>query len=363
MPPEASDTTTGNDPRFTVASIDPLTLRYLVRLMKDRGADPHGLCRGLGFAIADLDDPDFKISYRQASLMIRRAERALREPGLGLAVGSRQTPVSWGLVGFGMMACATLGEAIALGLRYQKDAGSLADIQFEAGSKQVALLADLVFHDPEIEIFLIEEMFAGMLSTARFLVGPQFTPVAIEVIYDAPAHAGAYQELFRCPVRFKRRRNRLVVDAAWVAQPLVTHDASVERSVRELIERGAHARREKADFLSTVERAIRENLAQLPPLAEIAADIHMSERTLRRKLDASGFSYLRLLEAVRKSRALELLSHSDCTVADVAASVGFADVRNFRKAFKRWTGVAPGDIRAQDRSSTAMADTDGTRRA
>lgn len=339
---------TADDPRFTTASIDPLTLRYLARLMKERGFDPQGLCRGLGFSMADLDDPEFKISYRQASLMIRRADRLMREPGLGLAVGSRQTPVSWGLVGFGMMSCATLGDAMVLGLRYQKDAGSLADIKLETGATQVAVVIDLIFYDPEIEEFLIEEMFASMVGTARFMVGPQFTPVAIEAVYAAPTHAGSYQDLFRCPVRFGCKRNRLIVDTAWVAKPLATHDASVERSVRELIERSVLSRREKADLGATIERAIREHLTDLPPLAGIAAGLNMSERTLRRKLDESGFSYLRLVESVRKSRALEMLSRPNCTVADVAAGVGFTDVRNFRKAFKRWTGLAPSEIRDRD---------------
>ena len=351
MPHTAADLT-ANDPRFTAASIDPLTLRYTAGLMKERGFDPQGMCRGLGFAIADLDNPDFKISYRQASLMIRRAQKLVREPGLGLSVGLRQTPVSWGLVGFGMMSSATLGQAMALGLAYQKDAGSLADIQLETGASQVALVADLIFHDPEIEVFLIEEMFSGIVSTTRFMVGPQFSPAAVELIYAAPAHASAYQDLFRCPVRFNRKRNRLVVDASWVSKPLATHDASVERSVRDLIERSVRARREKADFGATIERVIRDNLADLPPLARIAAGINLSERTLRRKLLDAGFSYQRLVEAVRKARALELLTHSRCTVADVAASVGFSDVRNFRRAFRRWTGVAPADIREKDSSAS-----------
>jgi AraC-like DNA-binding protein len=326
---------TENDPRYTAASIDPLTLRYLALVLKERGCDTRPLCRGLGFDIADLSRPDFRISYRQASRMIRRAQEMLAEPGLGLAVGLRQTPVSWGLVGFGMLSQASLRDAAVFGLRYQKDAGSLANITVENGKTHVSLIADLIFFDPEIEVFLIEEMFSSMCAISRFLVGPQFVPAAVELVYKAPPRSGWYQSLFRCPVHFGKPRNRLLVDVRWMDQALVTHDALVAQTVEDLIERSLRARREKADFGATIERAIRENLKSLPPLAQIAAGVHMSERTLRRKLAEAGFSYQGLVESVRKARALELLSYSRYSVADVAAETGFADVRNFRKAFKR----------------------------
>jgi AraC-like DNA-binding protein len=75
----------------------------------------------------------------------------------------------------------------------------------------------------------------------------------------------------------------------------------------------------------------------------------MSERSLRRKLTDSGFSCQGLVESVRKARALELLSYSNRSIAEVAAETGFADVRNFRKAFKRYTGVLPSEIRCGER--------------
>jgi AraC-like DNA-binding protein len=333
-----------DDPRYTTASIDPLTLRYLALVISERGYDARSLCRGLGFDVSDLSEPNFKISYRQASLMIGRAHKLATDPGLGLAVGLRQTPISWGLVGFGMMSCATL-----FGLEFQKDAGSLANITIETLKSQVALVADLIFHDPEIEIFLIEEMYGAMISVARHMVGPQLTPQAVEVIYEAPPHAGWYQSVFRCPVHFGKPRNRLVFGAAMLDQPLATHDPLVEKTVHELILQSLLSRRELADFSATIERRIRENLKSLPQLSAIARDLNMSERTLRRKLDTAGFSYSSLVDSVRKARALELLSHSDCPVAEVATETGFADVHNFRKAFRRWTGVSPTEIR--DRGS------------
>jgi len=333
------------DPRYTTASINPLTLRYLALVAAERGFDTRSLCRGLGFDAEDLQRPGFRISYRQGSLMIGRAYQLMGDSGLGLAIGSRQTPVSWGLVGFGMMSCATLLEATEFGLQYQQEAGSLAYITREKSKSQFIIAADPLFYDSDIEMFLIEEMFSSMLMTTRFLVGAHFKPAMIEVVYPRPPHVARYRELFGCPVNFSRRRNRFIVDKAWMNTPLATHDALVAESVRDLIESSLLSQRARDDFGSTIERAIRENLRALPPLERLAADMHTSERTLRRRLSSAGFSYQSLLESVRKARALELLTHSTCAVSEVAAETGFNDVRNFRKAFKRWTGVAPTEVR------------------
>lgn len=333
------------DPRYSTASINPLTPRYLSVVAHERGYDTASLCRGLGFTAEDLNQPNFKISYRQGSMMIRRGQKLIGDTGLGLAVGSRQTLVSWGLVGFGMMTCATLGEASEMGIHYQKGAGSLIHIAMELRGQQVAILADPQFYDPDIEMFLIEEAFSSMVNIVRHLVGPQFTPSAIELVYQPPPHAAIYDTIFRCPVRFGCSRNRLITDVNWMNYPLPTYDPLVAKTAIKLIEENLTVEQEKVDLSTTIERAIRDNLKDLPSLQSIAATLNIGERTLRRRLNDAGFSYQGLLESVRKSRALELLSHSKFSVADVAAETGFKDVRNFRRAFKRWTGVAPTEIR------------------
>jgi AraC-like DNA-binding protein len=333
------------DPRYSVASVNPLTLRYLAILARERGYDVARLCRGLGFTPEDLDRPDFRISYRQGSLMIRRARQQIPDADLALAVGTRQTLVSWGLVGFGMMTCATLGEATELGLSFQKGVGSLVDIRMDVEGDAVAIIVDPMFFDTDIQTFLIEEAFASMVSIVRQMVGPHFAPSGIEVVYQRPAHAALYDTLFRCPIRFGCSRNRLITDLGWIAFPLPTHDSLVAKSILPLIEANFARELGQADIGATIERTIRDNMHDLPTLARIASTLNLSERTLRRKLTDSGLTYQGILDSVRKARALELLAHSTFSVAQVATEIGFTDVRNFRRAFKRWTGAAPTELR------------------
>ena len=72
----------------------------------------------------------------------------------------------------------------------------------------------------------------------------------------------------------------------------------------------------------------------------------MTSRTLRRKLEAEGTSYSELLDGVRHALALDYLSTSTLSAADIASALGFSEVASFRRAFKRWTGSTPADLRS-----------------
>lgn len=75
--------------------------------------------------------------------------------------------------------------------------------------------------------------------------------------------------------------------------------------------------------------------------AEIAADLNMSERSLRRSLAAEGTCFHDLREEVRRAMALVLLRREGLTLSDVAFSLGYSDQTAFSRAFSRWYGAPP----------------------
>jgi AraC-like DNA-binding protein len=98
-------------------------------------------------------------------------------------------------------------------------------------------------------------------------------------------------------------------------------------------------------LFESVERAVGQNLRELPTFSEIAKRLCLSERTLRRRLADNGVSYQELLDSVRKHRALEMLANPRLSFEQVVFEVGFCDSHNFRRALKRWTGSTPSEMR------------------
>ena len=94
-----------------------------------------------------------------------------------------------------------------------------------------------------------------------------------------------------------------------------------------------------------MERLLRSQLRQQPRLQDVARTLNLSERSLRRKLAESGRIFREIHDRVRAERALELLQAGALSVAEIGVELGFSDPREFRRAFKRWTGMPPQQAR------------------
>lgn len=333
------------DPRYSEASAPPQISRFLLQYAVACGHDPDLLCRGLGFSADDLKRPDYCLSFRQSYQLLRRARQVLGDSGLGLTVGSRQTPVSWGLVGLAMLASADLGSALQLALRYQWHIGSLLEYRMEIAGDQVQVHATPRFFDPDVVVFYLEEAFSSSLAVVRFLAGQDLVATRIEVQYPGPAHAQRYDELFRCPVRFDGEHNLMEFPASWLQLPLPTRDDYVVAEACQLLDDTSRQEQGLSDLVETIEREVRKNLGTPPSLSQLANQLNLSERTLRRRIGEAGLSYHGIVDELRRSRALQLLGQRDNRLIDVACATGFSDVRNFRRAFKRWTGVTPRTVK------------------
>ncbi|SFR93016.1 AraC-type DNA-binding protein [Dyella sp. OK004] len=333
-----------DDPRYTAAEFPPNKLLYLVQLADARGIDSRTWYGGLALTRAQIADPALRVSYRQACLFVRRALQALDVPDAGLRIGREGTIGGFGLLGLAMMTSRTLGDAMMAGVAHHKICGCLLDLNFEALSeREVALVAWPRFGDTELLPFFCEELFASCLMIARELVGPALHPVRVEFSYPRPSYAAEYERLFESDVRFGMPQNRLVIDTQWLARPLPGHNPLTARQAlalcaQQMTPDGGEPHQE---IVAAVERLLRSQLREQPKLQDVARTLNLSERSLRRKLAESGRIFREIHDRVRAERALELLQAGALSVADIGSELGFSDPREFRRAFKRWTGMPP----------------------
>ena len=152
-------------------------------------------------------------------------------------------------------------------------------------------------------------------------------------------------------MRFAAPATAIEFAPAWLDLPLVTRDDAVAAEVIELLGAAAGGDPLRTDLVEGLQREIRKRLAAPPTLAQLAAPLNLSERTLRRRLEAAGTRYQALVDEARRDRALTLLGRADLALAEVAFQTGFGDLRNFRRAFRRWTGLAPQEARRRLRIS------------
>ncbi|MFC5570116.1 AraC family transcriptional regulator [Lysobacter yangpyeongensis] len=339
-----------SDPRLSAASIKSTIVAGLVAMAREQGVPCEGWFAGLRlspahFAVEPGESPPY-LSYRQASQIIRRALRSLPGEGHGLALGTRQDVGSFGLLGLAMLTAPDFAHALRLGVHYAPITGAMVALAIEEDGEGLAVIAGTHEHDREVEPFLCEELFASSLGLCRGLLGPRFAPRVVELAYPAPRYARAYRDLFGCEVRFDCARHRVVIDRAWLSTPMPAHNTLSAQQVRALCDAQMPSGEERSEIVAVVERVLRRDLSENPRLVDIAAELHLTERTLRRQLQAAGTSFMAIHDRVRSESARRLLEDPRLSIAQVGAAVGFRDAREFRRAFKRWTGVAPRAVRS-----------------
>ncbi len=326
--------------RLTPVSLDmdpkvnPIILRTAAELAISRGLDVAHLWDDLGFSLQDIHEPACLLRYTQASEALRRLALAMQEPNLGFLIGQQHQLVSLGLVGLGVMASPTLGDAIAFGLRHQKEAGSMLKLRLKQSATELSLIASPILCDLSIERILVECTFTSLLLECEQILGhrPQFK--LVELVSPPLAHPDFYRDAFGCPVLFGQAHNRLVADPALLHHVIGDANMASMLFATQLL---AHGQSDLNPLAQHIESILIDDIRQPPTMLALAERFNLSERTLRRRLQQEGQSYQDLVDMVRRSRALEMLVLAQRPLLEVARELGLPNVRNLSIALKRWT--------------------------
>lgn len=312
---------------------------------EERGLAAEALIAGLGLTTQQIRHAEILLSFRQATTIIRRLIRALPEEPAGLQIGSRGALGSFGILGLAMLASQSVGEALTIGIAHHRTAGSLMDFSDSQAPDETLIRFEERFPDREILPFLCEEAAASVLALLRLALGPAVSLRRIELNYPEPVYADSYRRLFNCPVLFNRPSACLAMDATLLRAALPTHSlasctAALSAS-RQLVGEAAAS----PDIVASVENLIYRNCRRRLSMASIAESLNITERTLRRSLAAAGHTFSALRDKTLQRRASDLLRQSELSISDIAVEIGFSDLREFRRAFQRWTGMNPSQLR------------------
>lgn len=152
-------------------------------------------------------------------------------------------------------------------------------------------------------------------------------------------------DFFDCPVNFEQDEISFSCDTAIFKEQLLGGNPLITQSHEKILNEFL-SRLDKNDVVQSVKNSIYEMLPLgTPTQTEIAKHIGMSLRNLQRKLNEQDTCYRDLLEQTRKKLALEYITQGHLSLSEVGYLVGFANIGNFNRAFKRWTNYAPGEYR------------------
>ena len=320
--------------------------RLLCEVANERGVPTADVLTGTGICADDLDEPEAVITAWDEIVAVRRLLARLPDDvGVGVDVGSRFKLTHAGLLGFAAMSCATLREMFDIDMRYFSLTMLHIDLKLFDGAQDCVLELDVDHLPADVRRFFIERDLAAIVSTigafAYEVVERYADKVTAEVSLDKDVLSPLLTLVPVENISFERAHTRLHFPRAMFDEPLPQADAhTLELCMAQcdvLMQRNERRR----GITAVVRSKLFRKSGGFPTLPEVAAELDVHPRTLRRELAEEGTSFRALLNEARSTVAVDLLCNVGLNVEEVSKRLGYTDTSTFCHAFKRWHGVPP----------------------
>ncbi|MCZ2497151.1 helix-turn-helix domain-containing protein [Xylophilus sp. Kf1] len=331
--------------RKPLAAATPIAfVRAIVAACQARGLDPSAALRQAQIAPALLVDDTARITAGQFEALSAHAMQAIDDEGLGWF--SRRLP--WGSYGLLMRASVTAPTLAVALKRWCRHHRLLTDdvlLHLAVDGERASLWLEERRPPPDAlrELCLVT-LLRYVHGFASWAIDSRIALLGLGFARPAPPHADVYPLLFGCTPTFGTAVTRMDFDARYLALPLVRDETAMRAMLQRALQLTVRLYRRDRLLVGRVDGLLQD---QPGATAEtLAAALAMSVRTLHRQLGEEGASLQALKDASRRSRAMALLRTTDKPLKQVALAVGFRNEKSFARAFRGWTGVAPGAWRA-----------------
>lgn len=319
--------------------------RLILEVAGKLGVSAESLLDGQGIAPELLDNPEARLSMLQANNLLYRALRRSGNPALGYEIGLHSGLTTHGFIGYGLMSHRSLREGVSFGARFlQLRLPNLSLRLFEDGEQGVIEVRETLplgsVRQCMLDLFLV-----GIWQMANYFA-PEEMRNRVELCFDSPepAYYASYRNRLP-PARFAMPANQLRFPARVLDLPLRTADPITAQLVTRQCEQELSRLGYAKDLLVQVRALLVGRNGEYPDLEQLAAALHVSSRTLKRRLQDHGLSFQALLDEVRRRDALDLLADPTLGIEEIARRIGYGDPANFTRAFRRWTGQSPSAFR------------------
>lgn len=295
-----------------------------------------------GVDVAQLEEETIDLPLDTFRQLVKDSLVLSNEPDMGLLVGERILVNAHGILGYAAMNSASLRQAVDLFQHYLRLRTTLVTVRHEEGEHWFKLVIEEAVPLADIQRPVLEVVALALKNILAY-IAPRTRPVQ-QVGFPfalAPRSVSLAQDLFECTLLLNQQHCCLYIPLELIDQPLAMADRhSFQVAVtacQEAFDRVTHVETTAAK----VRRIMLEKRDGIPALTVVARLLHLTPRTLHRRLQAEDTSYHELRDEVRHKLALAYLSDQQLSLQEIAFTLGYSDMANFRRAFRRWEGLAP----------------------
>ena len=319
----------------------------LAKALDHLGYSSESVFNAAGLDPKKLKDANARYSVQQMQRLWRTAVDLTGDPMFGIRVAGYWHPTTFHALGYSWMASGSLKEAMERAARYSKVVSDLVQLTFEyvngAYKFNIGVLAENYNPVPES----VDAAAAVFVHMTRLVYGDEINPILVTLPRKKPTTAKEFSEFFNAPIEYEALDTALFFIDAQIEKSLPTGNVELAHANDKIVK----------DYLSHLDRThvamqVKSKIVDLLSSGmvteqDMANALNLSLRSLQRKLREEGTSYKEILEETRRDLATKYIQNSRLSISEISFLLGFSEISNFSRAFKRWNGRAPSEFRSE----------------
>lgn len=301
-----------------------------------------------GFSQEEIQNQEKTYSLEQ---FIRVLDYALEKTGdkyYGLGIG--QEPHIAGTVGMLCSSCKNLKEAFILGCKFFEVQGDFAEIDFfddrDHPRISYTLAQSWQINSPDTARHEVDAMFAFLATILKLNSNKVLVPYRINLVISPPEDPKVYEQVLGVLPCFEEAKNEMIFKARDLSIPMKAFNPETFELLKSHVENRLRQIKKQVRVSEKVRTILLTSLRySFPDMETVASRLNVSPRTLQRMLSNENTSFKLVLQDTRFDLAQKLLKQKDLSISEISYMLGYSDLGNFSRSYKRFTGSSPQEFR------------------
>ncbi len=308
------------------------------------GFDPVEEMAAVDVDLARVANPEWRVSPVDFNALMGHCETITGDEAFGLVAAERLQPQVLHGLGLAWLASDTVYDGLRRLVRFSK----VISTGMELALVEEDDLVHVIMRGLALErlAWSTRDYAVGMIvRMCHLTLGEYLSPVSVLMERPTPAEPARWDYMLASRVQYGAGDNRVTWVRADIMEPLVTGDPVLAKVNDEQTQAYLDSFLDRSMSREVVDKIVALLPDGPPSQQQIANSLHVSNRTLQRRLKEEGTSFVDLVQDTRLQLARRYLRQPGRSVVETAYLLGFSEPSTFSRAFKRWTGQAPGEYR------------------
>lgn len=321
-----------------------------IEYLSSLGVDVNPIYKQTDIKKEDVLKPEKTFDFEQYKMVLEFALRQTKNPHYGLDFGNQ--PQLGGTIGMMCASCENMEEALKRGCEFFKIQGDFAELHFvddKAKPKLVYnVLESWVMVSAQTAKLEVDAMFSFLNTILKINSNNTLRPKNIRMVFSKPENTGRYVEVFGIAPEFDSEQNEIVFEKSSLLIPMKAFNPETYKLLNSHLQFHLSKIGRSETTTEKVKRILHASFKyQFPDIDDVAGQLNLSSRTLQRKLSDEQTTFQNILLNAKFGIAKKLLEQGVLTISEISYTLGYSDLGNFSRSFKKHVGVSPQEYRDQ----------------